>query len=391
MSRREFYRSLFITYLVQSYVAVYFLLPLALRRGGLSLSLIGWLIGLFFAATMGGRPAGGLSLERWGVRFTLLWGCGGLVLFSLPLLGSPGVFSLLGLRMGMGFCFGVAMVALTAYQSMAIPEEVRGSAFGWIAVAYVLPQLTVLPLGDFFLASRGELLFYGLPPLLGMLAFWGSLGVFPEVSPELSGKPRISWGTWGEVFRTPGIAFLLLSLGGFALVNSMALQFLGSILGLRGLVPSAFLMANALVSLGIRFLGNRVFDFLPRKAFAAGTIILMGGVMLFVPGITSNFGLVAGGCIYGIGMGLGFPLQLALMPDVFPRELRPKGVALGSFVMDSGWVISALLGGYMGEHLGLASSLYAIGFLGILGGAGGMILGRRAFGKKYWRGELRKV
>jgi MFS family permease len=387
MSRREFYLSLFVTYLVQSYVAVYFLLPLALRRGGLSLSVIGWVVAIFFAATMGGRPAGGFSLERWGVRATLLWSCGGLILFSLPFLGSPGVPALLGLRLGMGFCFGVAMVALTAYQAMSIPEAVRGSAFGWIAVAYVLPQLTVLPLGDFFLASRQELLFYGLAPLAGLLALWGSLKISPEKDPEYSEKRASSWGSWRDVFRSPGIAFLLFSLGGFALVNSMALQFMGSILGLRGLVPSAFLMANAGVSLGIRFLGNRIFDVIPRKAFAVATIVLMGSVMLFVPGITSNFGLVGWGCLYGIGMGFGFPLQLALMPDVFPRELRPKGVALGSFVMDSGWILSALLGGYLGEHLGLVSSLYAVGFVGICAGLGSGVLGKKAFGKAYWRGE----
>ncbi len=385
MSRREFLLSLFVTYLVQSYVAVYFLLPLALRRGGFSLSAIGWVVGLFFAATMGGRPGGGFSLERWGVRATLLWACGGLTLFALPLLGSPGIELLLGLRLGMGFCFGVAMVALTAYQAMAIPESVRGSAFGWIAVAYVLPQLTVVPLGDFFLASSRELFFYALAPLSGGMAFLGALHISRKDAPELARRKPGAWGSWREVFQSPGAAFLLLSLGGFALVNSMALQFMGSILGLRGLVPSAFLMANATVSLAIRFLGNRVFDVIPRKAVAAGTIVLMGAVMLFVPGITSNGGLIFGGCLYGVGMGFGFPLQLALMPDVFSPKLRPKGVALGSFVMDSGWVLSAFLGGYLGEHFGLLSSLYAVGFGGICIGLGGALLGAKVFGTEYWR------
>jgi len=67
-------------------------------------------------------------------------------------------------------------------------------------------------------------------------------------------------------------------------------------------------------------------------------------------------------------MGIGFPTLLALVPDVFPFSLRPKGVAVSFFAMDLGWIVSPLLVGGLGELGGLMVALGATGILGLTGG-----------------------
>lgn len=71
---------------------------------------------------------------------------------------------------------------------------------------------------------------------------------------------------------------------------------------------------------------------------------------------------------YGINMGMCFPIILALMPDIFPDRLRPKGISLCFFAIDLGFILSPFFLGYGGQIFGLANILSITGILGLLGG-----------------------
>lgn len=376
MERRTFFLTLLGTLAVQAYATHFFYLPIALGRIGFNPGATGVLLSVFSLATTIARPPGSFMTEQLGVRRSFLVAASLLVLFSLPMATTRSFGGLLFLRVLTGAAYGLCMVALTAFQAMAIPESSRGSAFSWIAAGYVLPQLFLLPLLDGIFALGYTSPFFWLIPLLAAgcaVSAWFT----PDLPCKLAGEKK-SWGTWAEVLKTPLLSSLLASWILFALANSAGLQFIPALLSARGVTPSVFIVSLASTSLVVRLAANRLMNRLPRKRLTGISIGLIGLGILLVLGCRSNACLIFVGILYGLGMGIGFPTLLALVPDVFPFMLRPKGVALSFFAMDLGWIFSPLLVGALGEIGGLRVALGATGFLGLAGGVALQLWGWRA-------------
>jgi len=376
LERRLLFLTVLGTLAVQAYSTHFFYLPIALGRVGFSPAATGLLLSVFPLATTIARPAGSFITEKWGVRRSFLLAACLLALFSLPMATSRGFQGLLVLRILTGTAYGLCMVALTAFQAMVIPEEGRGSAFSWIAAGYVLPQLFLLPLLDWVFALGFTSPYFWIIPLLAaacVLVAW--------ITPDLPGRlveGRKAWGTWAEVLGTPLLGSLLVSWVLFALANSAGLQFIPALLSERGMIPSVFIVSLATTSLVVRLAANRLMDRLPRKRMTGVSIGLIGLGTILALGCRSNLFLSGVGVLYGLGMGIGFPTLLALVPDVFPFILRPKGVAVSFFAMDLGWIVSPLLVGGMGEIVGLKFALMVTGLLGLAGGVALQIWGWRA-------------
>lgn len=144
--RKSFWISMAVIFLTQAYLAVFLLYPSVLRTQGFALGISGWLMGAFnFFSTLG-RPLGARATERLGIRKTLLWTSAFVALFSIPLAFTENAWLLLALRGTCGAFWGISMVPISSYQGLSIPADRRGSAYAWIAVAYVLPQITLFPL-----------------------------------------------------------------------------------------------------------------------------------------------------------------------------------------------------------------------------------------------------
>lgn len=377
MERRLLFLTVLGTLAVQAYATHFFYLPIALGRIGFSPAATGLLLSVFPLATTITRPAGSFLTERWGVRRSFLLAAGLLVLFSLPMAISRGFQGLFLLRILTGTAYGLCMVSLTAFQAMIIPEAGRGSAFSWIAAGYVLPQLFLLPLLDGIFALGFTAPYFWIIPVLA-----AGCGLVAWVTPDLPRRlveGRKAWGTWGEVKSTPLLASLLLSWVLFALANSAGLQFIPALLSQRGMTPSLFIVSLATTSLVVRLAANRLMDRLPRKRLTGVSIGLIGLGTLLALACRSNLFLVTVGLLYGLGMGIGFPTLLALVADIFPFSLRPKGVAVSFFAMDLGWIVSPLLVGGLGELGGLRVALGATGILGLTGGIALQIWGWKSF------------
>ena len=367
MKDREILHSSVVTYVVQGFMALYFLYPLALSRQGVDLVRTGWLMSAFFLATTLVRPLGSLCTERLGVWRTLLLSGLGMGVASLGL-AVPGSFSLLlAVRLLQGGFYGVYMVGLTAYQALVIPPDIRGAAFALVSVGYVMPQLTVVPGADFLL-SRGWLgVYLAQAPLWGFACAAAAFLVPRELARER--RPHEDWGSWGELRRLSGLVPLLVSLLLFALVNATGLQYLPSLAGEKGLSASRFVVGVALAALGVRLAGSRFMDSCAKRmGLLGGSVVLMGGAGLAALEAGSDGALLACGLLYGVGMGFGFPVVLALIPDLIPPRLRPKGVALAFFAMDGGWIAAPLAVGYLGRFASLEGAILPIMGLGLLGG-----------------------
>jgi len=372
MKKNPLFPVLLVNFFVQAFVAVFFLFPAALQAQGVLLSRIGWIMSSFNIASTIARPLGGSFSEKAGVRKTLLVSSFLLVLFSVPLVWIRGFPAIVITRVLMGISFSVAMVAVSSYQALMIPLEKRGSAYAWIGAAYALPQLTVFPLGDFFLSGGGYVPFVLLAPLMALLCLVSSWQL-PSPrdqagSCDEKGKKRPSWGKWSDLLSVKGFWVLQINVFLFAFVNSAALQFMPAYLHTQGLVASSFFIANAGMAMVLRIVASRIMDHLDRKIIMGFATAWMGVVMVFLVMAQTNFLVFMEGAVYGIGMGFGFPVMLALMPDIFPDELKPKGISTSFFVMDLGFIVSPVVLGYLGNIAGLGITLQLIGMTGFLGG-----------------------
>lgn len=367
--RKSFRISMAVIFLTQAFLAVFMLYPSVLRDQGFSLGLSGWLMSIFNICSTLGRPLGAMTTERLGIRTTLLWTSGLVAVFTLPLAFTENPLLLLSFRGIGGVFWGISMVAISSYQGISIPADRRGSAYAWIAVAYVFPQVTLFPLADWFASSGMLTAYFLLAAAVEAVIVVVALPLPPVRRADGENDGPKEWGKWSELPSLPGFRAVLATMFLFAFVNASTLQFLPAFLAARGFPASVFIVPNALTAVALRLVAYRIMDRIDRKGTIGIVIAVMGFILAFLPFAPGRGWYVVGGLFYGIVMGMSFPIVLALMPDIFPGHLRPKGISLCLFAIDLGFILSPFFLGYGGQLFGLGNTLSVTGVLGLLGGS----------------------
>ena len=365
---KSFWISMAVIFLTQAFLAVFMLYPSVLRDQGFSLGLSGWLMSMFNLCSTLGRPLGARATERLGIRTTLLWTSGLVAAFTMPLAFTEHPLLLLFLRGTGGVFWGISMVAISSYQGLSIPAARRGSAYAWIAVAYVLPQVTLFPLADWFASSRILIGYFMLAAVVEAAVVLVASPLPPVQRAGGEGDLK-EWGSWRELPSLPGFRAVLATMFLFAFVNASTLQYLPVFLAMRGYSPSFFIVPNALTAIALRLVAFRIMDRIDRRRVIGSIIAAMGFILAFLPFAPGRGWYVAGGLFYGVVMGMCFPIVLALMPDLFPERLRPKGISLCLFAIDLGFILSPFFLGYGGQIFGLGKTLSVTGVFGLIGGA----------------------
>ncbi len=366
--KREFKLSLLTTFMLTSFVAMYFIYPVYLEKIGVSAKYIGFIMSVFSVSTLVARPFGSFFIENLGIKkavslafFFVFISCMGLLFASKP-------FYLLLFRFIAGLGFGVGGVSLMAYQSLIIPKGVRGGSFAWISVSYVLPQLVFLPVADFFISSD-KYIFYKLMFLVfGVLFF-----VFGVLLREINYKNLIldsevadvKWGSYKDLLKYRGIFTYCVACFVFAVVNGNILMYSSSLASEKGLVASLFLSVNALVALAVRIFGNKILNRLNRFKWVGITLLVMAVSKLFLSYASSNLYLVVCALFYGVGMAISFPFLLAIASDLVPVNLRPKASTLTWFIMDVGWILGPVIVGHISWCYSVAFAFKIVAILSI--------------------------
>ena len=127
MDRHIFFYSFLVTFFINAFSTLFFLFPAALQQQAMPLSLIGWLMGVAGIGSLLGRPLGSYMTERVGIKRSLLILCLALTAVSLPLIWERTFLSLFFIRAAIGSLFGMAVIALMAYQALVVPVK-KGAA-----------------------------------------------------------------------------------------------------------------------------------------------------------------------------------------------------------------------------------------------------------------------
>lgn len=358
---------------------LYYLLPQYLSHAGTGTPRqMGWIVGAFYLASTLSRPFGGALVRRLGFRRLFLWGglSGVAGTLGFALCGFLGfVPGLMTCRVLLGVSQTLFVVGFTTYQGLVIPEASRGRAFSAIAAGGILPLLILVPLGDLFL-QRGLDGAYLLLPVavsLGLLALGWKI---PPLPLRDSGGGGAFWG----ILRNPSLRLLCLSVFCFSLGDA-CLVVLSSLARSRGVLASAFFMGNAAVALVLRLFASQVLDRICRRRWAAPMAGGLAAALLGCSWASDNGSMALWGALFGVAMGWGFPLHMALVADLASPEERPHAAALVWFAMGASFALVPILLGYGGEWLG---EVWAFrGFTALLLGA---CLGLGVL----WRRDLRR-
>jgi MFS family permease len=338
-------------YAIHCMEQIYVLYGAVLRGYGLPSESMGWILGVFFVVMMPARLIGGWVLENFGIRRTLVWSsmmglAGGVILFF----SEDSCFLIAG-RALLGTAFGINSMGLYSYQAVKVPEGVRGVTMSLVISGGMLPMATVVPLGEWLLLGSHTKLYLAVGPILSVVCLY--FGSKVGHSEKTEKKREKNWGAYGELLSSR--TFVILALSGMMIsLGDALLVDLSLLAGEYGVVSSYFFSISAVTAIIIRVPGARILNALPRLLLLVPFGMLMSCSMLLVSMLPMNSSFLAGGLIYGIGVGFSWPMLHALISDTLPVALRPKGMAVVLLLYDAGWFLIPLLVGYISPLLGIA-------------------------------------
>jgi MFS family permease len=345
------------TFFIYAFTTVYYLFASFLESQGRGSAAVGLLISAYYVTVSLIRPFGGWMTEQMGVRKTLV--AAGLIaaVGGLLPLGDPSTARLLLARVVTGVGFGSYCVALTSLQCLVVPDRLRGSTFAMTTIGSIAPLFLVIPVADGLL-QRGLFTAYLIEaPLLALAA--ATMAFFLPDREGGACVTRPAWGSYGQLFARSGMKLLLLSAFAFAVTDS-AIVYVANLAGAKGLSASPFIAISGVAALVVRLLGRNLMDRLPRRKLAGPSFGLMALALLWASAAGNMTGLALAGALFGAGLGVAFPVHLALVGDLAPAELRPKGTAMVYLAQDLSWMGLPLFIGFTSPLLGLPGAFRAL-------------------------------
>lgn len=337
---------------IMAFGDIYFLLALYLQDAGITdPRTLGWILGIYFAASTLTRPLTGVIIEKFAFRPVML--AASILCFASGTgvaLAGTSVSLILVFRAMTGFSSSLFVVGLTTYQALTVPEAIRGSSFTLASAGTIAPLVAVLPIAEWMLRNGYPVLFIWTPLLPALLCFAVAFSLPPVENFELM---KGNWGKYSDIFRIPASRTLLASVVLFAMTDAVILS-MGGLALEKGVLASSFISSQALTGLLIRVFGFRIMDKLPRSRLAAVTFAVTAGSSVAITFVNSNSGMIFWGVVYGIAMGYGFPMHLSLIGDAVPERLRPKGTSLVWFFMAGCYFASPVITGFLARWLNFA-------------------------------------
>jgi len=331
------------------------------------------------------RPLAGWLLENFGIRRTLVWSGAFSFVGCFFLFFKQSVILLFIGRAVSGASYGVYSAGLLSYQALCVSEKTRGKMFSLLVVGSTLSMASATPLGEWFLLSSRETLYLAVGPVLSALCCLLGGRVGEGEMGEIRACVEKPWGTYNELFSLRPFLLLVITGTTIALVDATIIN-IPLLSAERGLVASYFLTSSAVAAVVVRMMGSSLINTLPRVVLLAPCGILMAGATILTSLFPTDLVFIAGGTLFGAGIGVGWPMLHALVADFLDPELLPKGSSTALLFYDGGFSAAPLIAGYFLPFLGTAGTFLAVSLA-----SGGLLVLVEIF---YWLplyGKLRSL
>ena len=366
---------------------------------GVSLHIVGMIVGIFSIAALIIRPISGPIADRFNNRVVASAGALTMGVATIGyIIAGTSVPLIFFFRFLHGVSFGVCGTTLMRMASYFIPASRMGEGMGYFGLGQVLATAIAPSIGIALAASYGYLVTFVVSAIVvvgvGVLALFLNM---PEAAVRpLTARPPLTAPPAGETSAGASVrvkkrfslslvvareaVFLALIAGCISFVNSLETGFMvlyGENLGI-GNIGIYFTVSAASMFL-IRLITGKLFDrkgmsyvLYPALCLITLAMLLCGGVGLFGRGAGPALLLVlllVCSTLKGVGQGSAQPaLQTACLQSVAPAR---RGVASSTYYMgcDIGQGIGPMIGGVVAGQFGYAA-IYFTAAAVMLGGIG---------------------
>lgn len=321
---------------------------------------VGLFLSVFYFVMLFCRPVGSFILERFNIRRTLIGSSLLCVAASAGIAFTlDSVTPLLFFRALTGVCVSVFSVAAIAAQSIILDEKSRGFGFALFTTGSLLPMATIVPLSEWLQNAGLGTLYLWLPAITAALCAAVSFFV-KDIRAEKEEDEVREWGSYTQLLSYRGVKPLLATAFVMSIADAMTLS-VASLAATRGVAVSGFMISEGISGVVIRTIAFPLIARFPRRQIAAPAAILMGATLVALSFSSSPLTFCIAGAIFGLGIGAGFPTDLAMVSDLLPLPCRPKATGLVLLILDLGWMISPLIFGFLSPMTGAPVSFVLIG------------------------------
>ena len=339
---------------------VYFVYGNVLESYGYSPQATGIALGSFFLAIMASRPLAGWMIENLGIRRSMISGGALALLGCSMLMFTRNLYVIFVGRAISGLAFGVFTMGIFSYQALVTTPENRGRFIALTGSGGVLPTATVTPLGEWLVLGGHIKPYLAIGPLLSIICLF--LGISAPKGKTTHSSEIREWGSYRDLIRSKPFLMLVATSTMMAIVDASVTS-ISLFSAEYGIPASYFLVSFSTTAVLSRTLGAKLLNSLPRPFCLAPCGMLMASALAAASALPSRASFIICGSLFGIGIGVGFPILLASLADILPPELRPKGTAAALFLFDAGWSVTPILVGFMTPYLGRGLSFITLAMI----------------------------
>ena len=348
---RDFILLFCMTMFCNSFIAVFYCFEQWLEGMTISPNWRGVLLASMFAMVLLFRPLASVLLLRRGKLAAMavsivISSC---VMLGYSHVGGPHVIGMIwALRIVQGIALAVFSSCTVAVLVSCIPKGQSARGFAIFSLTMLLPYSIIpaaaepiLPLlgGEAGLFAASALL--GLPSLLMLIPLAPRLRT-PEMAPE-DGGGMSGRALWQAVSRS-GLLFVYLACLAFSIMTVQAIFFIKGLCSDTGANPAWFFSIYTLTIILVRLAGSNRLDTMPRYRVTLLCSVVLACCML---GLAWGplWAFVPLTCLYGLGLGLLYPLLAAAVYDRSSPATRSINSNVMMATFDASGMLAPLIGG----------------------------------------------
>ncbi len=334
-----------------SYIAVFYCFEQWLEGLSITPNWRGVLLSSLFAMVLLCRPLASVLLLKRGKLLPMLLS---IVISSCALLAYPyvqgehviGVIWLL--RIIQGIALAVYSSCTVAVLVSCIPTGQSARGFALFSLTMLLPYSIIPALAERILpVLGGEPHLFAFTAVLGLPALAMLIPLAPRLrTPEMpaQGAGSLSGRALWQAVSHSGLFFIYMACLTFSIMTVLAIFFMKGLCSVTGAQPAWFFSIYTVTIILVRLFGSHRLDTLPRYRVTTLCCAVLACCML---GLAWGplWAFIPLTCVYGLGLGLLYPLLAAAVYDRSTPTTRSINSNVMMATFDASGMLGPLLGG----------------------------------------------
>ncbi len=334
-----------------SFIAVYYCFEQWMQGLGIPPAWRGILLSSLFAMILLFRPLTSVVMLRHGKFWPMLLSlavCTG-VMIAYPFV-HPGMAipSILALRIVQGIALAIYSACTIGVLVQCIPPGQSARGFALFSLTMLLPYSIIPAMSEKILPLvGGEAQLFGTMAWLGLPSFIMLLLLAKRLrQPEMSTRQAegISRKQLIHSITHSGLAFVFLACLFFSMTTVLAIFFMKGLCTITGEHPASFFSTYSITIILVRVFGSHHMDTLPRHTVIIVCAVVLAATMLGFA-LAPDWMFIPLACIYGLGLGLLYPMLAAAVYDRSAPETRSINSNVMMAAFDASGMLAPILGG----------------------------------------------